>query len=144
MIVTIPEFNSASDLLKQADTATAAGTAPTSASSATSSSTPTSSTSSKQSSSSSSSGGGSSGGSNYKPRLDTRALAEASKNLTQTLKQLSSEVLTTKADEVSHFQLTFLNTSDFGSYSLICILGTSGPLQGMPMLRYRILDSANI
>jgi hypothetical protein len=34
--------------------------------------------------------------SSYKPKLDTRALAEASKNLTQTLKQLSSEVLTTK------------------------------------------------
>jgi len=37
----------------------------------------------------------------YKPKLDTRALAEASKNLTQTLKQLSSEVLTTKSEEVS-------------------------------------------
>jgi len=35
----------------------------------------------------------------YKPKLDTRALAEASKNLTQTLKQLSSEVLTTKSEE---------------------------------------------
>uniref|UniRef100_A0A0K2TBN9 Putative LOC100646570 [Bombus terrestris] n=1 Tax=Lepeophtheirus salmonis TaxID=72036 RepID=A0A0K2TBN9_LEPSM len=33
---------------------------------------------------------------NYRPKLDTRALAEASKNLTQTLKQLSSEVLTNK------------------------------------------------
>uniref|UniRef100_A0A1B6DQN3 Ubiquitin-like domain-containing protein n=1 Tax=Clastoptera arizonana TaxID=38151 RepID=A0A1B6DQN3_9HEMI len=33
-----------------------------------------------------------------KPTLDTRALAEASRNLTQTLKQLSSEVLTSKAD----------------------------------------------
>jgi hypothetical protein len=32
--------------------------------------------------------------------LDTRALTEASKNLTQTLKQLSSEVLTTRSDEV--------------------------------------------
>lgn len=32
-----------------------------------------------------------------KPQLDTRALAEASRNLTQTLKQLSSEVLTTKS-----------------------------------------------
>jgi hypothetical protein len=39
--------------------------------------------------------------STYKPKLDTRALAEASKNLTQTLKQLSSEVLTTKSEEVS-------------------------------------------
>ena len=38
--------------------------------------------------------------SGYKPKLDTRALAEASKNLTQTLKQLSSEVLTTKSEEV--------------------------------------------
>merc|ERR1711981_127951 len=37
--------------------------------------------------------------SSYKPKLDTRALAEASKNLTQTLKQLSSEVLTTKSEE---------------------------------------------
>ncbi len=37
--------------------------------------------------------------SSYKPKLDTRALAEASKNLTQTLKQLSSEVLTTKSAE---------------------------------------------
>nr|CAD7460096.1 unnamed protein product [Timema tahoe] len=33
-----------------------------------------------------------------KPTLDTRALAEASRNLTQTLKQLSSEVLTSRAD----------------------------------------------
>ena len=33
-----------------------------------------------------------------KPKLDTNALAEASKNLTQTLKQLSSEVLTTRTD----------------------------------------------
>ena len=46
----------------------------------------------------------------YKPKLDTRALSEASKNLTQTLKQLSSEVLTTKCEEVSkvsdiHFKL---------------------------------------
>ncbi len=55
---------------------------------------PTASTSSSTASSSSSSG--------YKPKLDTRALAEASKNLTQTLKQLSSEVLTTKnGEEVS-------------------------------------------
>lgn len=35
-----------------------------------------------------------------KPMLDTRALAEASRNLTQTLKQLSSEVLTSKADPI--------------------------------------------
>ncbi|XP_054275637.1 midnolin homolog [Macrosteles quadrilineatus] len=35
-----------------------------------------------------------------KPMLDTKALAEASRNLTQTLKQLSSEVLTTKADSI--------------------------------------------
>jgi len=34
-----------------------------------------------------------------KPKLDPRALAEASKNLTQTLKQLSSEVLTFKPTE---------------------------------------------
>ncbi|GFG33862.1 hypothetical protein Cfor_11056 [Coptotermes formosanus] len=33
-----------------------------------------------------------------KPTLDTRALAEASRNLTQTLKQLSSEVLTSRSD----------------------------------------------
>ncbi|KAK7872595.1 hypothetical protein R5R35_001933 [Gryllus longicercus] len=33
-----------------------------------------------------------------KPMLDTRALAEASRNLTQTLKQLSSEVLTSRSD----------------------------------------------
>jgi len=40
-----------------------------------------------------------------KPQLDTRALAEASRNLTQTLKQLSSEVLTKKSGskEVSKF-----------------------------------------
>merc|ERR1711946_59711 len=31
-----------------------------------------------------------------RPILDTRALAEASRNLTQTLKQLSSEVLTSR------------------------------------------------
>lgn len=39
-----------------------------------------------------------------KPTLDTRALAEASRNLTQTLKQLSSEVLTSRSDpaEVSN------------------------------------------
>ena len=42
-----------------------------------------------------------SSGTSYKPKLDTRALSEASKNLTQTLKQLSSEVLTTKCEEVS-------------------------------------------
>ena len=36
----------------------------------------------------------------YKPKLDTRALTEASKNLTKTLRQLSSEVLTTKCEEV--------------------------------------------
>lgn len=35
-----------------------------------------------------------------KPLLDTKALAEASRNLTQTLKQLSSEVLTSKSDSV--------------------------------------------
>ncbi|KAL1116826.1 hypothetical protein AAG570_005296, partial [Ranatra chinensis] len=35
-----------------------------------------------------------------KPVLDTKALAEASRNLTQTLKQLSSEVLTSKGDAV--------------------------------------------
>ena len=34
-----------------------------------------------------------------KAKLDTKALAEASKNLTQTLKQLSSEVLTTRTDQ---------------------------------------------
>jgi guanyl-specific ribonuclease Sa len=33
-----------------------------------------------------------------RPKLDTRALAEASKNLTQTLKQLSSEVLITRPE----------------------------------------------
>ena len=37
-----------------------------------------------------------------KPKLDTKALAEASKNLTQTLKQLSSEVLTTRPESDSH------------------------------------------
>ncbi len=37
----------------------------------------------------------------YRPKLDTRALTEASKNLTQTLKQLSSEVLTSKCEGVS-------------------------------------------
>jgi len=44
----------------------------------------------------------------YKPKLDTRALAEASKNLTQTLKQLSSEVLTTKSEEVRYFDQGYL------------------------------------
>ncbi|XP_008470323.2 midnolin homolog [Diaphorina citri] len=38
------------------------------------------------------------GSTTTKPLLDTRALAEASRNLTQTLKQLSSEVLTSKSD----------------------------------------------
>ena len=37
-----------------------------------------------------------------KPKLDTKALAEASKNLTQTLKQLSSEVLTSRPEAASH------------------------------------------
>ena len=57
-----------------------------------------------QSSSSHSAQGGLNGNmkAGYKPKLDTRALAEASKNLTQTLKQLSSEVLTTKSEEVSY------------------------------------------
>ena len=41
-----------------------------------------------------------SSGDAYKPKLDTRALTEASKNLTKTLRQLSSEVLTTKCEEV--------------------------------------------
>ena len=51
---------------------------------------------------------------NYKPKLDTRALTEASKNLTQTLKQLSSEVLTTKCDGVSasNKKLEQLNTAE--------------------------------
>uniref|UniRef100_A0A1B6GT64 Midnolin n=1 Tax=Cuerna arida TaxID=1464854 RepID=A0A1B6GT64_9HEMI len=40
------------------------------------------------------------GVSTTKPMLDTRALAEASRNLTQTLKQLSSEVLTSKTDPI--------------------------------------------
>lgn len=40
---------------------------------------------------------------NFKPKLDTRALSEASKNLTKTLRQLSSEVLTTKCEEVIYF-----------------------------------------
>ena len=40
-------------------------------------------------------------GESYKPKLNTRALTEASKNLTKTLKQLSSEVLTNKCEEVS-------------------------------------------
>ena len=44
--------------------------------------------------------GSTSASSQYRPKLDTRALTEASKNLTQTLKQLSSEVLTTRTDEV--------------------------------------------
>lgn len=35
-----------------------------------------------------------------RPVLDTRALAEASRNLTQTLKQLSSEVLTSRSTNV--------------------------------------------
>ena len=39
-------------------------------------------------------------GESYKPKLNTRALTEASKNLTKTLKQLSSEVLTNKVEEV--------------------------------------------
>lgn len=46
-----------------------------------------------------------------KPQLDTRALAEASRNLTQTLKQLSSEVLTTKSGskEVSFIAALYKN-----------------------------------
>ena len=39
-------------------------------------------------------------GESYKPKLNHRALNEASKNLTKTLKQLSSEVLTSKCEEV--------------------------------------------
>ena len=39
-------------------------------------------------------------GESYKPKLNHRALNEASKNLTKTLKQLSSEVLTNKCEEV--------------------------------------------
>ena len=79
-------------------------TSVSSASSSTSSSTPSASTSMP-------SGGGPGTGPNqtkgpevsesYKPKLDTRALTEASKNLTKTLRQLSSEVLTTKCEEVS-------------------------------------------
>jgi hypothetical protein len=38
-----------------------------------------------------------------RPVLDTRALAEASRNLTQTLKQLSSEVLTSRSTNVNDF-----------------------------------------
>ena len=80
-------------------------TSVSSASSSTSSSTPSASTSMP------SGGGGPGTGPNqtkgpevsesYKPKLDTRALTEASKNLTKTLRQLSSEVLTTKCEEVS-------------------------------------------
>ena len=64
--------------------------------------TPASTAASRSSSSSCPSQGGFNGNTKtlYKPKLDTRALAEASKNLTQTLKQLSSEVLTTKSEEV--------------------------------------------
>ena len=83
-------------------------TSVSSASSSTSSSTPSASTSMP-------SGGGPGTGPNqtkgpevsesYKPKLDTRALTEASKNLTKTLRQLSSEVLTTKCEEVSSKKL---------------------------------------
>lgn len=45
-------------------------------------------------------------GSSTRPTLDTRALAEASRNLTQTLKQLSSEVLTSKADPIEDVSTT--------------------------------------
>lgn len=45
-------------------------------------------------------------GSTTRPTLDTRALAEASRNLTQTLKQLSSEVLTSKSDPVEDVSTT--------------------------------------
>jgi hypothetical protein len=40
-----------------------------------------------------------------RPVLDTRALAEASRNLTQTLKQLSSEVLTSRSTNVNDFAI---------------------------------------
>ena len=43
-------------------------------------------------------------GESYKPKLNHRALNEASKNLTKTLKQLSSEVLTNKCEEVRSAQ----------------------------------------
>ena len=86
-------------------------TSVSSASSSTSSSTPSASTSMP-------SGGGPGTGPNqtkgpevsesYKPKLDTRALTEASKNLTKTLRQLSSEVLTTKCEEVSSKKIVFL------------------------------------
>ncbi|QQP57654.1 Putative LOC100646570, partial [Caligus rogercresseyi] len=52
--------------------------------------------SSNNSNTTSTTGSSSSSNGSYRPKLDTRALAEASKNLTQTLKQLSSEVLTKK------------------------------------------------
>lgn len=38
--------------------------------------------------------------------LDTRALAEASRNLTQKLKQLSSEVLTSRVDLAEVYNIT--------------------------------------
>ena len=86
-------------------------TSVSSASSSTSSSTPSASTSMP-------SGGGPGTGPNqtkgpevsesYKPKLDTRALTEASKNLTKTLRQLSSEVLTTKCEEVSSKKIVIL------------------------------------
>ena len=87
-------------------------TSVSSASSSTSSSTPSASTSMP------SGGGGPGTGPNqtkgpevsesYKPKLDTRALTEASKNLTKTLRQLSSEVLTTKCEEVSSKKIVIL------------------------------------
>ena len=86
-------------------------TSVSSASSSTSSSTPSASTSMP-------SGGGPGTGPNqtkgpevsesYKPKLDTRALTEASKNLTKTLRQLSSEVLTSKCEEVSSKKFVIL------------------------------------
>ena len=72
-------------------------TSPTSSSSSSASSSPKSSPSSATATSSPPC---------YKPKLDTRALAEASKNLTQTLKQLSSEVLTTKTAAASSSSTT--------------------------------------
>lgn len=53
--------------------------------------------------------------------LDTRALAEASRNLTQKLKQLSSEVLTSRVDLAEVYIITGASSPPFFVYLyLVC------------------------
>merc|ERR1719464_2625563 len=62
-------------------------------------------------------------GESYKPKLNHRALNEASKNLTKTLKQLSSEVLTNKCGEAQ--QSAKASSSASAATSASAAAGTS-------------------